>query len=136
MSSWMVLAQTWSSSSLAWCMATTGKRAICATVCGKISCAGDLMLVSLFLSSSSVWPSPLASNTWYGLRTHQLQARQVCWRCNARQPASVLLHLDPLHSWTLLAPAVFAMKELQIFSAVRALPCRHVPPFQWLFPQL
>ena len=133
MSSWMVLVRTLSSSSLAWCMATTDKRAICATVCGKISCAGDLMLVSLFLSSSSVWPSPLASNTWYGLRTHQLQAGQVCWRCHARLPASVLPHLDPLHSWPLVAPAVFVMKQLLTFSAARALLCHHIPPFQRLF---
>ena len=31
--------------------------------CGKISCAGDLMQVSAFWSSSLVSPSPLASRT-------------------------------------------------------------------------
>ena len=98
LSSWMVLARTWWSSSLAWCTATTGNRALRVTTCGKILCAGDSMLASVFSSNSSVSPSLLASSTWSGLRTHQLQAGQACSRCHARQLASVLLLLDPLHS--------------------------------------
>ena len=99
------------------------------------------MSVNVFSSSSSVLLSPLASNTWYGLRTHQLQAGQVYWRCHARQlrADSLLFLTDLLHSWPLLAPAVFKMKKLLIFSAARAHPCRRDPPLWRLFlllPQL
>ena len=112
MLSWMASAPTWSSLSLAWCTATIGRRAVCVTIFCKVFCTGDLMLVSACSSNSSVSPSLSASKTWYGLRTHQSQARQVCWRCHARHLASIFLLLVLLHSSPHVASAVFTMKKI------------------------